>query len=135
MKANPEAFMDLDLLYYSQMTKHAISFKVALEGISYALRTQPNFRVHTIASIFSVILGLLLNITQVEWVVLSLTIMMVFTAEMINTSIESMTDLITTEHRKSAKIAKDVAAGVVLTAAIGSVIVGALIFLPKIMVF
>lgn len=117
------------------MTKYATSLKLALEGISYAFSTQPNFKVHSIAAIFAVVLGLLLKITNIEWVVISLTIMTVFTAEMINTSIESMTDLITTEHRKSAKIAKDVAAGVVLTAAIGSVIVGALIFLPKMMVF
>ena len=55
-----------------------------------------------------------------------------FTAEMVNTALESMTDLITTEHRKKAKVAKDVSAGMVLINAIGSVIVGIIIFLPHI---
>jgi len=117
------------------MRNHAISFKLALEGIWYALHTQPNFLIHSFAAIFAVVLGTLVNISQVEWLILSLTIVIVFTAEMINTAIESMTDLITTEHRKSAKIAKDVSAGMVLTAAIGSVVVGVLIFLPKIISF
>ena len=55
---------------------------------------------------------------------------MVFVAEMVNTSIEAMVDLITTEWREDAKIAKDVSSGMVLMAVIGSIIVGALIFLP-----
>ena len=62
--------------------------------------------------------------------ILGLTMMMVITAEMINSAIEKMVDLITKEHRQEAKIAKDVAAGMVLVTAIAAAIIGTLIFLP-----
>lgn len=113
------------------MNKHIQSFHLALSGICYAIRTQLNFIVHSVSATLVILLGLYFQISQVEWVVLILTIVMVFIAEMINTSIESMTNLITTEHRQHAKIAKDVSAGMVLTAAIGAVVVGGVIFGPR----
>ena len=65
--------------------------------------------------------------------ILGIMILLVISAEMINTAIEKMVDLITTEHRKEAKIAKDVAAGMVLVNSLGSVIVGLIIFIPHIL--
>jgi diacylglycerol kinase len=62
-------------------------------------------------------------------------IVLVISAEMINTSIEEMTNLITSEHKREAKIAKDVAAGMVLVVSIGAVIVGLYIFTPYILAF
>lgn len=115
------------------MYKHTISFRLAFSGVAYALRTQPNFLVHAGFAFASIILGILLQISRIEWLVLTFTIILVFACEMINTAIESMTDLITSEHRQSAKIAKDVSAGMVLIAAIGAVIIGSVIFLPKIL--
>lgn len=115
------------------MNRHVQSFRLAFSGIWYAFRTQLNFKVHTGFALLAVLLGLTLNISQVEWVVLALTIVLVFVAEMLNTSIESMTNLITNEHRQHAKFAKDVSAGMVLIAAIGAVIVGLIIFIPKIL--
>ena len=64
---------------------------------------------------------------------LGITILMVICSEMINTSLEEMVNLITNEHRKEAKIAKDVAAGMVLIASIGAIIVGLFIFTPYIL--
>ncbi len=113
------------------MRRHVVSFGLAFSGIWYALKTQPNFRFHLLASIVAIFAGISLKISHIEWVVIALTAVLVITSEMINTAIESMTNLITTEHRLSAKIAKDVSAGVVLVSAIGSLIVAAIIFLPK----
>jgi diacylglycerol kinase (ATP) len=111
--------------------RHTVSFKNALSGIWWALRTQPNFRVHLTLSFFALFLGFILQIPFVEMTILVFAIVLGLTSEMINTSIESMTDLITADYEKDAKIAKDVSAGMMLTAAVGAVAVAILIFLPR----
>ena len=112
------------------MTKHHISFKHAIDGILYCVRTQPNFRLHLFAAILVIFLGKYLKIESTEWIILAFTIILVLVAEMVNTALESMTDLITKEYHQEAKIAKDVSAGMVLVSAISAVIVGVIIFLP-----
>lgn len=112
------------------LRKHTISFKHAFAGLAWALRTQPNFRIHLILSALAVGLSLYFQITRTEWAIIIFTIILGLTAELINTAIESMTDLITREWREEAKIAKDVAAGMMLTVAVGAVIVACIIFLP-----
>ncbi len=112
---------------------HRVSFKHALDGFLHSVRTQPNFRFHLLASSAVVILGIYLSISMTEWLILIFTINMVVVAEMLNTSIEAMVDLISLERRTDAKIAKDVAAGMVLVSASFSVIIALLIFLPKIL--
>lgn len=109
---------------------HTISFKNALAGIVWAIRTQPNFRVHLVLSAIAIACATYFNITRTEWVIIIFTIVLGFTAEFINTAIESMTDLITKEWRTEAKIAKDVAAGMMLTVAVGAVVVALFVFLP-----
>lgn len=111
-----------------RVRKHIISFKSAFAGIFYAIRTQPNFTVHILAAIGILSLAFYFGISAIELVIIIFTIILVFVAEMINTSIESVTDLVTSEWRQQAKIAKDVSAGMVLVTAIGAVIVGLLIF-------
>ncbi len=111
---------------------HRISFKHAFDGIVYAVKTQPNFRFHLLATVAVILLGIYFSISPVEWLVLVFTINTVLVAEMVNTSIESMVDLITLERRADAKIAKDVSAGMVLVSAILAVVVALIIFLPKI---
>ncbi len=69
-----------------------------------------------------------------EWTIIVFTITLGLTAEMINTSLEAMTDLITKEWRTEAKIAKDVAAGMMLTVAFGAVVVGVLVLGPKLFI-
>lgn len=110
--------------------RHTISFKTAFSGLVWALSTQPNFRVHILVSLVAIGLGVYLGISNIEWAIIVFTIVLGFTSEMINTAIESMTDLITNQWSKEAKIAKDVAAGMMLTVAVGAVIVGLMIFLP-----
>jgi len=110
--------------------QHHISLKNALAGIGWALRTQPNFRVHLTLSSAAVALGWYLRISRAEFLVIIFTIILGLAAEMINTSLEAMTDLITTEWRREAKIAKDVSAGMMLTVAVGAAVVAVVIFGP-----
>ena len=111
--------------------RHTISFKHAFHGIWIALSTQPNFQVHCIALILVCFVSWKLKISSVEWAIIVFTILWVLLSEMINTAVESMVDLITTEYREQAKTAKDVAAGAVLIGALGSIIIAGIIFLPK----
>ena len=115
------------------LRNHTISFKNAFAGLVWAVKTQPNFRVHIVLSLCALMLGTLLSISYVEMILIVFTIILGLTCEMINTSIEAMTDLITTEHRQNAKIAKDVAAGMMLTTAFGAVIVALFVFVPHIL--
>lgn len=108
------------------------SFKYAFEGIWHALRHNRNLRIDFFFAFLVGLLGLYFQITSLETIILVITILLVISSEMINTSLEEMVDLIIQEHRKEAKIAKDVAAGMVLVAAIGAIIIGVFIFTPYI---
>lgn len=110
------------------LRKHTISFKNAIAGLGWATRTQPNFRVHLVLSSLAIFLGIYFDITRVEWAIIIFTIVLGLTAELINTAIESMTDLITKEWREEAKIAKDVSAGMMLAVSIGAVVVAIFVF-------
>lgn len=110
--------------------QHTISFKNAFAGLWWAFGSQPNFRVHFVISLIAVLLALWLEITRTEWIIVIFTIILGITGELLNTAVEAVTDLITTEWRKEAKIAKDVAAGMMLFIAFGSVVVAGFVFLP-----
>ncbi|KKU95708.1 MAG: Diacylglycerol kinase, partial [Candidatus Gottesmanbacteria bacterium GW2011_GWA1_48_13] len=112
------------------LRKHHISFKNAWAGILWAFKTQPNFRVHVVLSLLALALAWYLRITTTEAAVIVFTIVLGLTSEMINTSLETMTDLITREWRPEAKIAKDVAAGMMLITAMGAIIIAIVIFTP-----
>lgn len=114
------------------LRKHSISFKAATEGVIWSLSTQPNFRIHLVLSAVAIAGGIFFKVSRIEFIILVFTIMLGLIAEMINTAIESVTDLVTKEWRKEAKIAKDVAAGMMLVTAIGAVIVAFIIFWPYI---
>lgn len=107
------------------------SLNYAFEGIIYALKTQRNMKIHFAVAIIVLISSLFFDLTRIEILILLLTISMVLVAEMINTSIESTIDLITDKYHIFAKIAKNVAAGAVLIAAINSIIVAYLLFFNK----
>ena len=110
--------------------KFAKSFKFALKGINYALNNDQNLVIHFIIACLVIVVSLLLKVSPFEMGILGVTILVVISSEMINSAIEKMVDLITKEHRAEAQIAKDVSAGMVLLAAIGSTIIGILIFVP-----
>lgn len=109
------------------------SLRHALSGIIYSITRHQNVRIHLVVGTLAVIAGVLLNLTSVEMIIILFTITLVITAEMVNTAIESVVDLVTSSYRLEAKIAKDVAAGMVLTTALLSVIVGTVIFLPHLL--
>lgn len=109
------------------------SFGYAYAGVVHAFKYNQNIRIHFGMAIIVALVSLYFQISGFEMGILGLTILLVIASEMINTSIEEMVDLITTEHRKEAKTAKDVAAGMVLVTASGSVIVGILVFIPHIL--
>ncbi|NOQ39644.1 MAG: diacylglycerol kinase [Anaerolineales bacterium] len=106
------------------------SIQYALDGIKYILETQQNARIHLFFTLAVFILGFLFRITRMEWITLVLTIGLVWAAELFNTAVEVMVDLISPERRITAKICKDISAGSVLVTASISILVGLLIFGP-----
>ena len=109
------------------------SFGYAIEGIKLAIKNEPNLQIHFAIGIAALVIGVLVKLSVVEWVLLLFTIALVLALELINTSIESVVNLVSPDIRKDAKIAKDVAAAAVLMASIIAVIIGCLLFLPKIL--
>ena len=110
-----------------------ISFKYALNGIYYVFKTSRNFKIQLVFALISLIIGSLLQISKSSYLILVATIMSVLILETLNTSIETIVDLvIKKEFSNLAKIAKDTSAGAVLLASINSVIIGVYIFIPKI---
>lgn len=108
------------------------SFRYAFTGIWSSLKKERNMKIHFAAAVLVVIFGLLFKINKIEWILCTFAVAMVITAELFNTAIETIVDMITAEQNEKAKIAKDVSAGAVLITAIGAAIVGIIIFLPKI---
>lgn len=104
------------------------SLRFAVEGIEYCIKTQRNMRVHLVISAVVVAFCAILQINTVELIMVINAVSMVFICEIINTAVERAVDTATEEYNPVAKIAKDVAAGAVLVAAINSVIVGFLVF-------
>jgi diacylglycerol kinase len=115
---------------FHSLRTHQISFKNAFAGLIWAFKSQPNFRIHFILSFVAIMCGFLLHIKAYEMLVIVFTVILGIAAELINTSIEAMTDLITQEWRQNAKIAKDVGAGMMLFVAFGSVLVALIVFVP-----
>lgn len=113
--------------------KRIISFKFAFKGITWLIRTQHNMWIHLLAAAIVVTAGFYFSVTKIEWILLAITIGMVLSAEAFNTAIELLVDKISPEFNLLAGRIKDVAAGAVLITASIAVIVGLLIFLPKIM--
>ena len=108
------------------------SFKYAINGISYVLKTSRNFKIQLIFAVTSLMIGYLLNVSLTNYVILIATIMSVLILEILNSSIESIVDLVVKKEFSSlAKISKDTAAGAVLLASINSVIIAVYIFVPK----
>jgi diacylglycerol kinase (ATP) len=106
------------------------SANLAIEGIIYAVKTQRHMRLHLFATLAALMLGLVLNITRTEFILLCMAILLVLVTEMLNTAIETTVDMISAEYHPMAKTAKDVAAGVVLIASMGTLMLGYLILYP-----
>jgi diacylglycerol kinase (ATP) len=106
------------------------SANVAIEGIIYSVKTQRHMRYHLVAALAALVLSLVLNISRTDFILLYMAAVLVLVTEMLNTAIETTVDMISEEFHPMAKIAKDIAAGVVLIASIGALTLGYLILYP-----
>jgi len=106
------------------------SANLAIEGIIFSVKTQRHMRYHLYAALAALILSLVLNISRTEFILLCMAIVLVLVTEMLNTAIETTVDMISEAFHPKAKIAKDIAAGVVLIASIGALMLGYLILYP-----
>ena len=116
-------------------TKHSLlkSFGFAFEGLKAEVIKGRNFRIQIAAGVLASILGVILKLSAEEWLDLVIIITLVLVLELVNTSIEALVDLVSPEIQEKAKLAKDVAAATVLVASVGSVAIGVLVFLPKLL--
>jgi diacylglycerol kinase (ATP) len=116
------------------MRKFIRGFGYAFNGIWHAAVTQLNFKVHLVAAVVAVCGGWALHISPDEWLWIILCIGIVLAAELFNTAIEFLTDLVSPEYNKKAGLVKDMSAGAVLVIAICALIIGLIIFVPKLLV-
>ena len=107
-------------------------FKYAYDGLKVVWLSEINFRIHVFISMFVFCLGLILKLNTIEWIGILLCVGVVIGAEVFNTAIEHLCDLISKEIRPEIKVIKDISAAGVLILAIISTIVGCIIFLPKV---
>jgi diacylglycerol kinase len=111
------------------------SFTYAGVGIFNLFRFENNARIHLIACILVVIAGVFFKISAMEWALIVIQVALVWAAEAFNTSIEKLADLVSPDYHPVIKIVKDTAAAGVLILAIAAVIVGAIVFIPKVLLF
>lgn len=108
------------------------SVNLAIEGIIFSIKTQRHMRYHLVTALAVLVLGLVLNITRSDFVLLSLAIILVLVTELLNTAIERTVDMIATTYDIRAKIVKDIGAGVVLIASFGALILAYFILYPAV---
>lgn len=108
------------------------AFQCALRGIGYAFASQRNLKIQLGIAAVAVAAGFAFGISRIDWLAIVLAIMVVAVAEVVNTAVESVTDLASPAWHELARCAKDAGAGAVLLASIGSVVVGLIVFLPHI---
>jgi diacylglycerol kinase len=106
------------------------SFAHALRGMVYLVRTQPNARVHLLATVGVCMAGAYVGLSRDEWLWVSVAIVLVWGAEAFNTALEDLADALHPAQHPGIGRAKDVAAGAVLIAALGAAVIGVLIFAP-----
>ena len=123
MKDNSEKF---------SVRKRLASFKHAFSGLRSLIKHEHNSRLHLIAALLVIGMGLILGVSRTEWMILVIIIAIVFITEILNSAIESLADYVSPEYSSIIKRVKDYCAAAVLISAITSVIVGLIIFLPKI---
>lgn len=109
------------------------SFVDAARGLKILVSTQPNARVHSVATAGALAMAAWLQFSAAEWALLVITISGVWVTEGLNTAVEFVVDLVSPEYDQLAGWAKDVAAGAVLVASIAAVIVGAILFVPRLL--
>ncbi|MGB8492618.1 MAG: diacylglycerol kinase family protein [Bacteroidales bacterium] len=115
------------------MTRSRItSFRDAFSGLGTMFRHEPNARIHLAITVCVIIAGICFRLSAAEWIAITFAIGFVFTAEILNTSIEKLADFVSPQKHENIKRVKDLAAAGVLISAIASAVIGLIIFIPKI---
>lgn len=107
------------------------SFRVAISGIIEVVKEERNIKIHILATVLAIILGIVLKISTGEWCKITIVIGMVIAGELMNSAIETLVDVVMPNYDIRAKRIKDVSAGAVLVLAISALVVGVIIFIPK----
>ena len=102
----------------------------ALEGWWYAIRRERSVWVHLVATVAVIVVAVWLQVSRLDWALLVLAIGLVWMAELMNTAVEAVVDLVSPEFNPLAKVAKDTAAAAVLAASLAASVVGLLVFGP-----
>lgn len=113
--------------------KIANSFKYAGQGLYSALKTERNMKIHVTIMVLVIIAAILLKINKYEWIICIACFAIVISGELFNTAIETVVDMVMPYKNEKAKLAKDISASAVLVLAIGTAIIGLIIFIPKIL--
>ncbi|OQY01121.1 MAG: diacylglycerol kinase [Bacteroidetes bacterium 4572_117] len=109
------------------------SFKYALNGLRILIRDEHNSRIHLFAAVGAIILAVVLDISNTEWLAIVIVVAMVFSLEIINSAIESLADFVSPHYNKIIKKVKDLSAAAVFVSALTSIVVAVIIFVPKIL--
>jgi len=115
----------------SRVRKLFKSFGYAFEGVYASLASEQNLLIHFIAAIAVIIAGFIVQLNGLEWILITLCITLVIGAELFNTAIELLTDMISPQMSPMAKKVKDISAAAVLIISIGALVTGAIIFVNK----
>ena len=125
--------LEADSMPFDYLSGRLRSVGHAMRGIGSLVRDEPNARIHLLATVLVVVAGAWLHLSRIEWGLIALAVASVWAAEAFNTAMEALVDLISPERQLLAAKAKDVAAGAVLLAACGSVVIGLLVFVPHLL--
>jgi diacylglycerol kinase (ATP) len=106
------------------------SFKYAFQGLRQVLKVEQNIWAHLLAAITAIVLGAIFQISKTDWLIIILCIGLVLIAEIMNSAIEELVDLVSPQRNEKAGKIKDIAAGGVLIAAITALVAGIIVFLP-----
>jgi len=107
-----------------------MSFVHAYRGIQAMFATEHNAYIHLVATVVTIVLGALLRIDRYDWLWITLAMVLVWAAELLNTAIEKLCDVVESDYSEKIKTIKDIAAAATLVCAIGAVVIGCLVFKP-----
>lgn len=115
------------------LKKHTISITHAFEGMVWAFKTQPNYKIHFLLSVLALLASWFLRVSYFEFLLVLSLVVIGIMVEAINTAIELTTDAIDKEWREDIKFAKDVSAAAMLIFSFGAIVIAGIIFVPKIL--
>jgi diacylglycerol kinase len=117
------------------MKKFFKGFIYAFKGMNYAFATQINFKFHSFSGVVILALGFFFELNLMEWLWISAAIILVIVAELFNTALEVLVDLVSPGYHPKAGVVKDLSSAAVLLIAVLSAIIGVCVFLPKILLY